>query len=146
MAKGSTDKPRLRRVHSLTACNPGVSTTDTEMIPSTMYFGTVETVATDAFGTQLSEPYLWVFTTSIATSLVNNKTSDVVIYPNPAKDMLQIRGMDVASVKIYNPTGQMVKEVQNSTVVNVSDIETGIYVIDVKDRQDMRYKQMILIK
>ena len=116
------------------------------MNPSEMYFGTVEINAIDDFGTALTEPYIFAFTTSIATSLEYNKASDVVIYPNPAKDMLQIRGMDVASVKIYNLTGQMVKEVQNSTVVNVSDIETGIYVIDVKDRQDKRYKQMILIK
>ncbi len=116
------------------------------MNPSTMYFGTVEIGAIDDFGTALTEPYIFAFTTSIVTAVENNKASDVVIYPNPAKDILQIRGMDVASVEIYNVTGQKVKEVQNSTLVNVSDIETGVYVIDVKDRQDKRYKQMILIK
>jgi hypothetical protein len=94
----------------------------------------------------MSEPYIFVFSTSIATPVENSMASEFAIYPNPAKDILQVKGMDVASVKIYSLTGQMVKEVQNSAVVNVSDIETGIYVIDVKDRNDIRYKELIIIE
>ncbi len=117
-----------------------------EMLPSNMYFGNVDVGAMDEFEINMSEPYIFAFTTSIATPVENNKASEFAIYPNPAKDILQVKGLDVASVKIYSLTGQMLKEVQNSDVVNVSDIDTGIYVIDVTDRNDIRYKELIVIE
>ncbi len=88
----------------------------------------------------MAEPFIFAFTTSLLTSVDNSKASEFAIYPNPVKDMLQVSGVDVASVKIYSVTGQMVKEVQNSAVVNVSDIETGIYVIDVKETRSSVFK------
>jgi len=36
--------------------------------------------------------------------------------------------------------------VQNSAVINVSDLETGIYVIDVKDRNENMHRELILIE
>ncbi len=100
----------------------------------------------DEFEIQMSESHIFAFTTSLTTSVDDSKASKFAIYPNPAKDILQVSGVDVASVKIYSLTGQMVKEVQNSSIVNVSDIETGIYVLDVKDRDDNKYKELILIE
>ena len=126
--------------------NSAVFISTVEMAPSNMYFGTVGTLATDVFGIQMSEPYLWAFTTSIATSIEKKEASGVVIYPNPASDIIQVRGMDVASFKIYSTSGQMIKEVYNSASVNVSDIETGIYVVTVSDRDDNRVRKMIVIE
>jgi hypothetical protein len=117
-----------------------------EMVPSNMYFATVETVATDNFNNQMTEPYIWAFTTSLVTSVGDNRVDDVVVYPNPATDRLMISGMDVASVKFYNFTGQLVKEVQNSSEINISDMETGIYVISVSDRDSNKARRMIVIE
>ena len=126
--------------------NSTVYISTVEMMPSNMYFGTVGKVATDIFGVQMPEPFLWAFTTSIATSLENKKASEVVIYPNPASDIIQVSGMDVASFKIYSTSGQMIKEVYNSASLNISDIETGIYVVAVSDRDDNRVRRMIVIE
>jgi len=126
--------------------NSAVYLTTDEMVPSNMYFGTVDVLATDIFGIQMEEPFLWAFTTSIATSLKEDEVSGLVIYPNPASDLLQISGVDVASVKIYNLTGQMVKEVYNDSVVNVSDIETGMYVVSVADRENNSYRKLVTIE
>lgn len=116
------------------------------MVPSTMYFGTVGTDAADIFGIQMPEPFIFAFTTSIATSVDQSQASEVAIYPNPATDVLQVRGMDVASVKIYSLTGQLVKAIYHSEVVNVSDIETGIYVIAVTGSDDNMVRKMIVIE
>jgi len=117
-----------------------------ELAPSNMYFGTVDVGAMDEFEIHMAKPYVFAFTTSLLTSPDISKASEFAIYPNPAKDILQISGMDVASVKIYSLAGQMLKEVQNSAVVNVSDMETGIYLIDVKDQDDISYKELIVIE
>ncbi len=126
--------------------NSAVYVSTSEMAPSNMYFGTVSTVATDIFGVQMPEPFLFAFTTSIATSIEKNKASGLVIYPNPASDLLQISGVDVASVKIYGLTGQLLREVYDSPTVNVSDINTGVYVVSVSDKGNKVYKQLITIK
>jgi hypothetical protein len=117
-----------------------------EMVPSNMYFGTVDVVATDEFGTQMSEPYVWAFTTSLATSAVANKVDDVVFYPNPVSDILTIQGMDVATVRIYSLTGKLIKEVYNSTVVSVGDLQTGVYAVLVSDREDNQVRKMIVVE
>ncbi len=113
---------------------------------STMYFVSVGEPAMDDFKTQLDEPYIFVFTTAIATSVEYNKASDVVIYPNPVADIMQIKGMDVASLKIYSLTGQLLKEIRNSPEVNVSDMETGIYVVSVSDREGNNIRKMVVIE
>ena len=126
--------------------NSTVFVSTVEMEPSNMYFATVGTVATDVFGIQLTEPFLFAFTTSIATSIENKEASGVVIYPNPAKDLLQVRGADVASVKIYSLSGQLLKEAYRTAVVEVGAIEAGVYVVSVNDMENRVYRQLITIQ
>jgi hypothetical protein len=108
------------------------------------YTVTISTDATDAYGLQLVEPYTFTFNTW-ATSVEDHDQLGVVIYPNPASDILQIRGMEVASVKMYNLTGKLMKEVYDSSVINVSDMEPGSYAVIVSDREDNSVRKMIVI-
>ncbi len=108
------------------------------------YTVTISTDATDVYGVQMAEPYTFSFNT-FAVSVEDVKATEVVLYPNPASDLLEIRGMDVASVKIYNLTGQLMKEVYNSSVINVSDMRSGTYAVTISDREDNRIRKMIVI-
>jgi len=114
-----------------------------EMV-QTNYRVTISTVATDIYGLQLVEPYTFSFSTW-PVSVEDSKVSDVVLYPNPATDILEIRGMEVRSVKIYSLSGMLIKEVYNSAIINVSDMEPGSYAITVSDREDNRVRKMIVI-
>ena len=54
------------------------------------------------------------------------------VYPNPAKDVLRIEGLESnATVEIYNSLGAMVKSVVVSAdeEINVSDLPQGIYML-----------------
>lgn len=117
-----------------------------DLSPGVLYFGTVGTVATDIFGVQMTEPFIFAFTTASPTSVEENILPEVVLYPNPVSDVLQIIGMDVASVRIYSITGQMVKEVQNTVHVNVSDIPSGAYLISLTDRDHNKVTRLIVIR
>jgi hypothetical protein len=109
------------------------------------YTVTISTVATDVYGLALVEPYTFTFNTW-ATSVEDYDPSGVAIYPNPASEILQVRGMDVASVKVYDLAGQLMKEIYNSSVINVSDMEPGSYVLTVSDREDNLVRKMIVIE
>ena len=110
------------------------------------YTVTVSTVATDIWGVQMAAPYTFDFKANWPTSIEDLDQSDVVIYPNPASDILNIRGMDVVSVRIYNLTGQLIKEVYNTSVINVSDVEPGSYALIVSDRADNTARKMIVVE
>ncbi len=109
------------------------------------YTVTISTVATDIYGVQLAEPYIYTFS-SWAVSVEGMEASEVVLYPNPASDLLEIRGMNVASVKIYSLTGQLMKKVYNSSVINVSDMEPGSYAVTITDSTDTMVRRLIVIQ
>ncbi|MDX1314794.1 MAG: Ig-like domain-containing protein, partial [Eudoraea sp.] len=69
-----------------------------ELFVSTMYFLTVGPPAMDDFFQQLADSYVGIFTTAITTSVDNLKSADLVLYPNPASDVLRAEGVDVASL------------------------------------------------
>lgn len=111
---------------------------------STWYEVTISTDATSAYGLQMTEPFTFSFNTW-PVSIEDELQSDVAIYPNPASDIFQVRGVDVASVKIYSLTGRLMKEVYNSAVIHVSDMEPGSYAVIISDRADNRIRKMIVI-
>lgn len=55
------------------------------------------------------------------------------IYPNPAKNEFFIKGVQNADVTILTLDGRTIKTIKNVTKVNVSDISTGCYLINIID-------------
>lgn len=65
---------------------------------------------------------------------MTNETYNV--YPNPVKDVLTVEGQDIEQVDVFNTMGQLVKTVKcndNIVNVNVSDLQNGMYVVNVID-------------
>ena len=62
------------------------------------------------------------------------ETQDVQVYPNPAKDMLTVKAENLSNVVIYNSIGQKIfaqESDANELIINMSDYETGIYLVRV---------------
>ena len=60
----------------------------------------------------------------------------LAIYPNPVKDVLNVKTetMNFESFQIYDVKGRVVKDVivnQNSSQLNVADLESGVYMIKI---------------
>jgi len=65
-------------------------------------------------------------------SIEENSILDVVVFPNPANDVLNISSTEaIESVKIYGFDGKLVST-QTSNVVNVADLNAGMYIYMVK--------------
>lgn len=70
---------------------------------------------------------------------INEKINDIIsIYPNPAKDYIQINFdenyTNQKSIIIYDVLGQILKPINNignNTIVDISDLKSGIYFIRV---------------
>jgi len=56
------------------------------------------------------------------------------LYPNPTSDILNIEsknGLEMINVQITDLTGRIVRSITNSSTINVSDLATGTYLIDI---------------
>jgi len=77
----------------------------------------------------------------------NSSAEQVSLYPNPASSTIYIEGVkDFKNVEvvIYNLQGQMVKNVLNSLEINVKDIESGIYFINVNCDGKQTMKKIVV--
>lgn len=74
-------------------------------------------------------------TVSTPTSADELQSQPLRVYPNPTDDNLMIEAEGIKNISIFNLTGQMVYEASvnsDEVVVNVSDFESGIYLIQIE--------------
>ncbi len=75
----------------------------------------------------------------------NGEKEFVVVYPNPATDMLNINSNgEVTNVRLINTVGQVVFD-QVTNQINVSELESGVYFIQI-DTKNGSTTQKILIQ
>jgi hypothetical protein len=81
-----------------------------------------------------------------------DKSISVNIYPNPAKNSIQIQSSSVIKkIVIYSLTGQYVKSINSNTnlsnsLLNVSDLTQGIYFMTLVDDKENKITKKIIIE
>lgn len=69
---------------------------------------------------------------------VQGTATQVLLYPNPAKNRLYVTGADVKSVEVYALSGQKVlRETVFTGSVDVSGLAKGLYIVNIEDRQGL---------
>lgn len=92
-----------------------------------------------------------IFTKTIHISTLNvndNQLEDktILVYPNPAKNILNIKGLKNTknTIVIYNTLGQKIKQFENiADKISISDLEKGIYFISILDEENDITQQII---
>ena len=51
------------------------------------------------------------------------------VYPNPTDGIVNIEGVKVAQVQVYNNLGQAVRTFYNTNIINTNDIQKGVYLL-----------------
>ena len=60
------------------------------------------------------------------------------IFPNPAKDIVTVKGANMSQIKVYNALGQMVKAIDcdaNEMNISVNNLQNGIYFINITNEK-----------
>lgn len=98
-----------------------------------------------------------VFSGLFTNTVLNNETfennNNVSIYPNPVKDILNIKVKDFSSevlVKVIDINGrevyaQKVNNMNNSNSINLSNLSTGIYVLKLQG-ENLNYSEKIILE
>lgn len=70
----------------------------------------------------------------------------LMVYPNPASEVLYIQGPEPVEVQVYNALGQLVKTVENANEINVGDWAEGVYVLRIIAADKKVFEQKVSVK
>jgi len=85
----------------------------------------------------------------ITTGLNDNMSvvpDDFKVYPNPAKDLITIEGLQAGTLSIFNLTGELIKNYKLSgttTQIDVSSLPAGVYTIRAMAKDKLAVKKII---
>ncbi|MDA3812714.1 MAG: T9SS type A sorting domain-containing protein [Candidatus Cloacimonetes bacterium] len=88
-------------------------------------------------------------TVNPSTGIEDLQNDIMSIYPNPAKDFINITGIDNSDVYIYNSTGILIKKVDKSDLnspINISELGAGIYHVSVVINENTYSKTICITK
>ena len=57
----------------------------------------------------------------------------ITVSPNPSSGLVQINGIDVAEVTVYNILGQIVKTERSTNEIDLEGLPQGIYTLRITD-------------
>jgi hypothetical protein len=107
----------------------------------------------EANGIQVSSDNPYIFELEEDTELVAFFSSDGVdemeqiysVYPNPAKDLVRIEGLESSEVRIYNTLGQLVSVNHGTNEISVRDSPNGVYLLRITDVDGSSFTSRIIV-
>ena len=86
---------------------------------------------------------------SILTGINDINGAQIVMYPNPTKDVLNITNVEGATITIYTTLGQVVEtKVSNETnaTFNMTNFENGTYIVKITKDDQIRTARISVVK
>jgi len=81
------------------------------------------------------------------TLLLNtNSKKDIVIYPNPAKDVIYFKNYEqIGEITIWDLTGKQIKSINKASIseIDISNLAAGIYVLKIKEGENYSIRKII---
>ena len=71
------------------------------------------------------------FTTLDNAGISETNKPEIQIYPNPTSDFIYIKNIEPQLVIIYSLDGKIIKTVENANVIDVRDLNKGMYLINI---------------
>ena len=84
------------------------------------------------------------FETESTTVTVEEVNSEISIYPNPIKDNIYVNG-EFDKIKLYDVFGKLVFE-GTDNVINTKNLSNGIYIVNLKSKDNMVTKKVTISK
>jgi mannan endo-1,4-beta-mannosidase len=99
------------------------------------------------FMNDVPELYETLQTTSTGSKFINRETSDIILFPNPTSGFVGIsEGNLFTKVEIYNTGGQLVLQKTNTSSVDLSSFQNGVYFLRLKNKEGEEVNRKILLQ
>ena len=120
--------------HVVVDAEPHVELAIEDLVPNTEY-GYMLSVKFDDGITRLTSPRY--FTTGDTDAVSSANAPEVLVYPNPATDVVYIQGVEATEIQVFNTLGQLVKTVRGKNEINISDLVSGVYLLKISDNHNL---------
>jgi hypothetical protein len=87
------------------------------------------------------------YKTVSVTVKVKNLEDEVVMFPNPASDMVEINISFIDEVEVFNLLGERIchiKANREAVKLDVSDYPAGVYIVQVKQLKNLYFEKLIV--
>ena len=75
---------------------------------------------------------------------VDETAEAISVFPNPTQQVVHVEGVTVREMQLYNALGQLVKTVQNTNEISISDLERGVYFVSIVTENRERFIRKIV--
>ncbi|MDD2204019.1 MAG: choice-of-anchor J domain-containing protein [Bacteroidales bacterium] len=120
---------------------------DTETLASGYYTYSVTTVCA---ATEAGESDATTYSIPVVASIDEIEAANLSIYPNPANSYVQIEGVEIDKVTVYNTNGQLIEvidyEGQTSVNITVSGFASGVYFFEVTTMGGAKLNNRVVVK
>ena len=83
---------------------------------------------------------------TLSAGVAEAESNDMTVYPNPAQDVVFLTHSGKNNqVRIFNTTGQLVGQFNNTTQLNVSNYEAGVYIVQVQNNEEQTVRTAQLV-
>lgn len=82
----------------------------------------------------------------IVTGVASVENNEINVYPNPARNVINIDGTNISIVEMYNLVGEKVLSSINKNSIDVSSLDKGIYFIKIKQGENIFTKKISIVK
>ena len=84
-------------------------------------------------------------TTTLSTSENEYSELDIIMYPNPVKDVLNFKilgNLNIDNVSVFSVTGKKINEFDSLENINVSSLSTGMYFVRIQSGETIWIKRL----
>lgn len=97
---------------------------------------------------------IWVRQNNITTQMSKHQLgSEIMLFPIPARNILNINFTEseklTSTVRIYNNTGQLIqseKLIETTNQLNISNLESGMYILEIEKNSKISFFRLIVQK
>ena len=97
------------------------------------------------FGTGTSDYWILNLQASQTASVNDNSLSQVDIYPNPTSESINIKGIQVKKIAVFNVKGQKIFSSKQETI-SLKNIAKGMYFLKITDSENRIIHKKVLVK
>jgi len=102
----------------------------------TALFGNLDLAGNDRIFNTTVDLGAYEYDSTLGLEEVNYTSNSIKLYPNPATDIVNIKtNQTIKNVTVFNINGQKVLDIANQSQINISNLPTGMYFLNIITNQ-----------
>ena len=132
----STANPNLDADYKPTSASTAVIDQGTNSFYNSGLFGTLDLSGNDRVFNTTIDLGAYEYNSTLSVDDISLDENSVKLYPNPVTDVVNIKtNQTIKNVTVFNVNGQKVLDFANQSQINISNLPTGMYFLNINTNQ-----------